>query len=152
MPHIEESIEIIAPRADVFRFCHDLARRSAWDEQVANIELLTPRPLRRGTLLRFDAKLGNSVFSWDAEYVDFEHLSSSRLRAIDTAPTCPFAAGSELSWQFSFSGNSTRLNWVWDYKPRGFIANILDILGRRAATQRSIQRSLNNLKKLIESK
>ncbi|MCP4537169.1 MAG: hypothetical protein GY832_08470, partial [Chloroflexi bacterium] len=73
MPRIEESIDIAAARAEVFRFCHDLASRPEWDEQVAHIELLTPRPIRRGTLFRVDSRRsGGVVFSWDAEYVEFQ--------------------------------------------------------------------------------
>ncbi len=151
MPRIEESIKIAAARADVFRFCHDFTKRSEWDEQVVDIELLSPKPIRQGTLLRFDAKMGGSIFSWDGEFMDYQMLQSSRIRAIDTAPTSPFAAGSELKWEFSQVDGGTRLNWVWEYKPRGIIATIIDFLGRRSATHRAIKRSLANLKTLVES-
>jgi hypothetical protein len=152
MPRIEEQIEIAAARVDVFRFCHDITSRAEWDEQVAQIELLTPRPIRSGTLFRVDSRYGSgSVFTWDAEYVDFKLPSSSTVRVLDTAPSSPFGAGSEMIWEFSSVGSGTRLTWVWDYRPRGFLAKIADSLGRRAATQRAIKRSLANLKELIES-
>jgi hypothetical protein len=152
MPRIEEHIEIAAARVDVFRFCHDVASRAEWDEQVTQIELLTSRPIRTGTLFRVDTSYsGGSVFTWDAEYVDFKLPSTSTVRVLDTAASSPFGAGSELIWEFSSVGNETRFTWIWDYRPRGFLAKIADILGRRAATQRTIKRSMANLKTLIES-
>ena len=109
MPRIEASIEIAVSQAEVFRFCHDVARRPDWDEQVARVELLTPLPLRQGSLLRFDAsQAGRSVFSWDAEVVSFKFPHSSQVRVIDAAFSSPFAPGSQLSWQFSSAGGLTR--------------------------------------------
>ena len=151
MPHIEEHIDIAATVGDVFRYCHDIASRPKWDVQVAQAELLTPPPIRQGTLLRIDAsQSGGSVFSWDAEVVGFQFPLSSRVRVIDTAPSSPFATGSELSWQFSSVGGGTRFTWTWDYKPRGILARIGDKLGGCASTQRAIKRSLAKLKATIE--
>jgi len=152
MPQIQASIDILVPRADVFRFCHDTTSRSEWDEQVQGIELLTPRPIRQGTLLRIDAShAGGSVFTWDAEYVDFQFLNSSRVRALDTAVSSPFKAGSILSWEFSAIQGGTRFTWSWDYEPRGFVARIMDKVRGRAATERAVRRSLQKLKTLLES-
>ena len=151
MSRIEETIEIAAARADVFRFCHDLKNRPGWDEQIEHVELLTPQPFRQGTLLRVDGKAGGAVFSWDAEVISYQMPSVSKVRVIDAASSSAFAPGSELSWEFSQAGNGTRLKWVWDYKPYGFIASILDKLGRRASTQKAIRRSLESLKVALES-
>ena len=151
MPHIEESIDIAVPLADVFRYCHDIARRPRWDVQVTGVELLSPPPIRQGTLFRIDASYGGgAVFSWDAEYVGFQFPLTSRVRVMDTAPSSPFAAGSEVSWQFSSVGGQTRFTWTWDYKPRGFLRRITDVLGGRAATRRGIRRSQAKLKELME--
>ncbi len=152
MPRIEEYIDIAARQADVFRFCHDVGSRPKWDEQVMHVELLTPSPIRQGTLLRVDAKYsGGSVFSWDGEVVNYHFPVSSKVRVIDTASTSPFGPGSQINWEFSSAGSSTRLTWVWDYQPRGILARILDKLGGHASTQRAIKNSLNNLKGMIES-
>ncbi len=152
MPHIEASIEIAAARSEVFRFCHDVESWSEWDQEVQHVELLTPRPLRQGTLVRIDARhAGGAVFTWDAEYVDFQFLNSSRVRVIDAAPSSPFRAGSERVWQFSQVGNGTRLLWTWDYEPKGFLSRLMDRFQGRTATEQAIRRSLVNLKKLLES-
>lgn len=157
MARIKDQIEIAAAPATVFRFCHDVTRRPDWDERVVCVELLTPKPIRLGTLLRVDAaRSGAFVFVWDAEYVEFQFPSSSTVRVIDAAPSSPFVAGSE-SWRFSSSGSSgptgggTRFALVWDYQPRGFLARITDALGRRGSTRRAIRRSLANLKAMIEA-
>jgi len=151
VPRIEESVDIAVGPADVFRFCHDITRRPKWDRQVVGIEMLTPLPIRQGALLRVDCKPpGGSVFTWDGEYVEFRLSMRSTLRVIDAASSSPFAAGSQLSWEFTQAGGSTRLTWVWDYRPRGFIARIRDSLGGRASTQRAIRTSLGNLKTMLE--
>ena len=157
MACIEEHIEIAAAPAVVFRFCHDAARRPDWDERVVGVELLTTSPLRRGTLLRIDAgRSGKFLFSWDAEYAEFRFPHSSKLQVLDAAPSSPFGAGSE-SWRFgsvssvSSMGGGTRFTLTWDYQPRGLLARIADVLGRRASTRRAIRRSLANLKAMIEA-
>ncbi len=151
MPHIEESIDIAAPLADVFRYCHDIARRPRWDVQATHVELLSPAPIRQGTLFRVDASYGGgAVFSWDAEYVGFQFPLTSRVRVIDTAPSSPFAAGSEVAWQFSSVGGQTRFTWTWDYKARGILSRITDILGGRATVRRGIRHSQAKLKELLE--
>ncbi len=151
MPRIKEQIDIALSRADVFKFCHDFEQRPKWDEQVEYVELLSPRPARQGTLLRIDAKQGSSVFTWDAEYADYQFPSASKMRILDAASASPFGRGSELSWAFEVAGSGTRLTWEWNYQPNGFIARIIDALGRRGATHRAIKRTLANLKKTIES-
>jgi hypothetical protein len=153
VPIIEETTDVTAGPADVFRFCHDAKSRPEWDEQVLRIEFLTPPPIRQGTLFRVDAKpaTGSAVFSWDAEVVTFHFPLSSRVRVLDTALSSPFGPGSEVSWEFSAVGGGTRVVWTWNYKHRGFFAHIRDTLGGRAATRRAIRNSLNNLKGMVES-
>jgi uncharacterized membrane protein len=151
MPKIEEQIEIAAARADVFRFSHDIASWPDWNEQVVAVELLTSSPIRSGTLIRIDADAGGSVFSWDAEYIGYQMPAGSKLRVLDAASSSPFGKGSQLTWQLESIGSGTRFIWSWNYQPHGFLASIADKLGKRAATQRAIKRSLENLKNLIES-
>ena len=151
MPRIEEKIEISVARADVFRFCHDVKQRPVWDELVDNIEILSPGPLRQGSLIRVDSRQGSSVFSWDAEVAAYTFLQSSRVRVLDAAKTSPFARGSELIWEFEQVGSGARMTWIWNYKANGFIARLMDALGRRVATHRAIKRSMAALKKMMEA-
>jgi uncharacterized protein YndB with AHSA1/START domain len=153
MTRIEDHIEIDAAPANVFRFCHNPDHRADWDERVTRVEVLTPEPVRRGTLIRVDAaRSGKFVFSWDAEYSEFQFPSSSKVKVLDAAPSSSFGSGTE-TWEFSsMGGGGTRFTLVWEYKPRGFIARIMDVLGRRAATRRAIRRSLANLKDLVEAR
>jgi len=151
VPHIEESIDIAASPANLFRFCHDTALRPKWDERVVSVELITPKPLRAGTLLSIDARHASGpVFSWEAEYASFQFPSRSELRVIDAAPSSWFSAGSE-EWQFKSVGGGVRFALAWDYQPRGFLRRVLDKLGRRASMQRAIKRSLVNLKTMVEA-
>jgi len=151
MARIEESINIVAAPTAVFRLCHDIARRPEWDTRVVGVELLTPAPLRRGSLVRVEAGRGGKfLFSWDAEYSGYQFPSSSTLKVLDAAPSSPFISGSE-TWQFSKSDDGTRFTLIWEYKPRGFIARIKDALGGRSAARRAIRRSLDNLKSLAEA-
>lgn len=151
MARIEESIEIAAPSANVFRFCHEVERQPDWDVRVTRVELLTSRPVRQGTLIRVDAgRASGNIFSWDGEYVSFQYPTTSTVKVLDAAPSSPFKSGSE-TWQFTSTGSGTRFTLVWDYTPRGLFARIGDALGGRASIRRAIRRSLANLKALIES-
>jgi hypothetical protein len=151
MARIEASIEIAAPRIDVFRFCHNLDRRSEWDERVVDVEWITPLPVHRGSLIRVDAgRSGRFQFTWEAEYISYQLPSGSTIRVIDAAPSSPFKSGTE-DWEFSQTAHGTRFTVVWEYQPRGFFSRISDVLGGRAGTRRAIRRSLDNLKNLIEA-
>jgi len=152
MPRIEEHMDITAPRSDLFRFCHDVKRRPEWDERIEQMTLLTDTPIRRGTLFRIDARpVRGPIFSWEGEYVDYQYLERSTVRVIDAAPSSHFKAGRE-EWRFSSSNDGqTQFTLLWEYEVRGFLARILDVLGRRAAIQRAVKQSLVNLKELVEA-
>jgi hypothetical protein len=152
VPRIEEHIDIAANQPDVFRFAHNLDRRPEWDEGVSRVELLSPPPIRIGTLLRVDAASGGSVFTWDGEVVAYQFPSRSRIRVIDAASTSPFARDSQLTWELSSAGGGTRFTWTWEYQTRGIVARIRDALGGRASAQRSIRESLGNLKEVLEKR
>jgi hypothetical protein len=153
VPIIRETIDIAAGPTEVFRFCHDTTKRPEWDEQVMRVELLTPPPLRLGTLLRVDGKPagGSAVFGWDAEVTAYHFPLNSTVRVLDTAYSSPFGPGSEVNWEFNSAPGGTRLTWTWKYKPRGFFASVRDVLGGRVGTQRAIRSSLKNLKAMIEN-
>lgn len=156
MPRIEVSIDIAAAPADVFRFCHDVTRRAEWDERVVHAELISPTPIRQGTLLRIDAgRGGRFAFTWDAEYVEYQFPIGSTVRVIDAAPSSPFRAGSE-KWQFTSLGPpgsvGTRFTVIWEYQLRGFLERIADALTQRASTRHAMQRSLANLKAILEKR
>ena len=151
MPSIEESIEIAAAPVNVFKFCHDAARWSEWNERVVGVELLSAKQIRRGTLLSVDAgRGGRYLFSWDAECTEYQFPRGSTLRVVNAAPSSPFQSGTE-TWKFDLEGGGTRVTVIWDYQLRNFVARIADALGRRAATRSAIRRSLANLKALIEA-
>ena len=151
MARIEVSIEIAAPRAEVFRACHDLNRRPDWDERVVGAELITPPPLRRASLIRIDVgRSGKFKFTWEGEYVSYQLPSSSTVSVIDAAPSSPFKKGTE-HWDFSQTADGTHMTIVWEYEPRGLLSRIGDTLGGRSATRHAIRRSLHNLKTLVET-
>ena len=150
MARIEEQIEIEAGATAVFRFCHDLDRRPEWDERVMRAQALTPKPIRRGTVIQFDTRPAmGAVYSWNGEMVEYHYPSSSRMNVTDVAPSSSFVSGSE-SWRFGTSGATTQFTLVWTYRPRGIIGHLLDLLVRRGATRRAIQKSLKNVKACIE--
>jgi uncharacterized membrane protein len=150
MPRIEEQIEVAVGATTVFRFCHDMERRPDWDERVTRAKVLTPKPIRRGSVVRFDTKPAmGSVFSWDGEVVEYHFPSSSTVEVVDVAPSSSFVSGSE-TWRFDGSGRTTRLTLIWDYQPRGIIGRILDVLIQRGSTRRAMQQSLENVRASME--
>ena len=72
------------------------------------------------------------------------------MKVLDAAPSSPFKAGSE-KWQFAKEGAATRFTLTWEYQPRNWFSAIVDALWRCGSTRCAIQRSLVNLKTLIET-
>jgi len=152
MPRLEEQITIARRPSDVFRLCHDMDLRAEWDERVTDVQILTHKPIRTGTVVRVDTHPAvGTLFSWEGEFVDHSFPSSSRLEVIDAAPSSYFAAGFE-EWRFETSGAGTLVKLTWDYQPRGLIGRIVDALMRRGKTHRAIKQSLENLKELAEAR
>jgi uncharacterized membrane protein len=151
MPTIRQEIRIEAQPAGVFRLCHDFDRRPEWDERVSRAKVLTPKPIRRGTVVRMDTKppMGD-IFSWEGEFVEFHFPSSSRIDVIDVAPSSPFVDGSE-ELELRRSGSGTELSMRWEYRPRGILGRVLDVIVRQRALRREVAQSLENLKAMIET-
>ncbi len=152
MARIAAEIEVGGQPTAVFRFCHDLERRPEWDERVTRVRALTPKPVRRGTVIRVDAcpALGGTVFSWEGEFVEYHYPSSSKLAVIDAAPSSYFVGGNER-WDLARSGAGTRVAFTWEYRPRGILGRLTDALIRRGRTRRAIRQSLENLKEQMEA-
>ena len=151
MPCIEERIEIAAPTSTVFRVCHDAAKRPEWDERMRRLELITPEPVRQGTLFQVDAATpGGSVFGWEGEYAEFKYPMSATLKVLDAAPSSPFKSGTE-AWQYSAVSGHTHLTVAWEYQPRNVVLRVIDAIAGRAMTRRAIRRSLANLKEMVEN-
>ncbi len=151
MARIEVSTEIAAAPTTIFRFCHDLDRRTEWDERVVGVEMITSPPIRRGSLVRIEVgRSGKFEYTWDGEYTSYQLPSGSALKVLDAAPSSPFKSGTE-TWEFSKTADGTRFTVTWEYQPSGILSSISDALGRRGGTRRAIQRSLENLKTLIEA-
>ena len=151
MPRLEEQIAIARASSDLFRLCHDVDRRAEWDERVARVEILTPKPVRSGTVVRTDmVPPVGSVFSWEGEYTSYSFPSGSKVEVLDAAPSSYFVLGSE-EWRFDSSGTGTLFTVIWDYKARGILGRITDALVGRNGTRRAIKHSLANLKRLAES-
>ena len=93
---------------------------------------------------------GEFHFTWEAEYERYQFPSSSTVKAYDVAPSSPFKTSTE-EWSFTKTGDGTRLTLTWEYKPRSLIARLLDVVMRRAGNRHAVQRSLQNLKRVIEA-
>jgi ribosome-associated toxin RatA of RatAB toxin-antitoxin module len=151
MPRITADVRVHTSPADLFRFCHNVERRPDWDERIVHMELLSPPPLRTGTLVRVDVgEDGEFKFTWDGEYTTVQFPSRSQVRVLDAAMKSPFSTASE-TWTFEHCEEGTHFSLVWEYEPRGLPARVLDVLGRRARTERAIGRSLVQLKELVEA-
>jgi uncharacterized protein YndB with AHSA1/START domain len=150
MPRIEERIEIAAPTSTVFRACHDADQRPEWDERMKRMELITPTPIRQGTLFQVDAvSSGGTVFGWEGEFSEYRYPMNATLKVLDAAPSSPFKAGTEV-WQYSAMEGTTDLTMIWEYQPRNILARIIDVVAGRALTRRAMRRSLANLKEMVE--
>mgnify|MGYP001108005992 CR=1 FL=1 len=152
MTRIVQEIEVASRPRDVFRLCHDAERRPEWDGRVARVKVLTPKPIRSGTVIRVDTQpaTGGVIFSWEGEVLEYTYGSRSRLEVIDAAPSSYFASGSEM-WEIQRTGEGVRVVFTWEYAPRGILGRIADALVRRRQIRQAIAQSLETLKQTAEA-
>ena len=151
MARIVGDIDVPGRPSGVFRFCHDMDRRPDWDERVTRAKIITPKPVRTGTVIRVDSlpPRGGPVFSWEGAFVTYSYPSSSRLVVIDAAPSSYFANATE-EWSFSRSDGGTQVRLVWEYQPRGILGRITDPLVTRRSVRRAINQTLDNLQRALQ--
>lgn len=149
---IECSVRVMAPRDVVWSLLQNSARYGEWHALVTEARLVTPAPPRRGARVRVSYKW--LVFrSWvDLEYSVWSPPERSTIRSEGRGPWSLFTT-LDGSWQLHDNGDGTT-GWTTVVLPRlrgGLLGRALVRWFARGYVQRLMERSQQNLKRLIEA-
>ena len=121
MAKIEGEIPIDRPAEEVFDFVADSRNEPQYNPAMAEVELLTPLPIGRGT--RFRARMGRAGTQMLVELTEFDrpHRLASRATSsmMQTSGALTFAA----------AGGGTVMSWDWQVRPKGWMRMLGPLFG-----------------------
>lgn len=143
MVHVEASIIIARPLAEVFAFAADPANDVAWNDPIVATEVLTPDARGVGLRFRHTVRFLGQQFTTTGEVVEFE----------ENARACVRTAGGPLESTgcrlFTSVDGSTALTVRLDGTARGVLRLGEAVAGK--AAQRQLELDLARLKALLEA-
>ena len=143
MTRIEKSIEIKAPVENVFEFVADWHNTAKFYEGIYDLK---PTTEARGEGARFIHKAKVLGIESETEYevsdfVENEGWTSTSVRGIET----------KVQWIFASLDDGTKVTHIVEYKPPiPIVGVVVDALLVKRQWETNIQRSLQNLKRLLE--
>ena len=121
MAHITGSIGIKASCERVFDTVADSRLEPSFNPAMTEVELLTPGPIGLGT--RFRARMGRAGMEMLVELTEFD-----RPRRLGSRTTSSMMETSG-TLTCSGEGDSTRLSWDWQVRPKGWFRALGPLVG-----------------------
>jgi uncharacterized protein YndB with AHSA1/START domain len=139
---VQGDIVINRPIDEVFDFAADERNEPKYNPQMTLAEKVTPGPIGLGT--KFHAVMtGARAADMTIEYTEFDRPrrlgSTTHMSAMDINGTLLFES----------QGQSTKMKWLWDIEPRGFI-KLLGPIVRRIGERQELA-NWTGLKKVMEA-
>jgi uncharacterized protein YndB with AHSA1/START domain len=151
--HLESTLRIMAPRAEVWSLLHNAARRVEWDAGVVEVAVLTSLPQKWGTRTRLTFKgAGGRRSWWELETIAWSPPERWAFQAIRFSRGT-FARSLTGSWHLDDNGDGTT-NWTLVLNVAlagGLFAPLVERWVGRGAYTRRIVASQRALKRLIEA-
>jgi hypothetical protein len=143
MAHIEGEIVIKRPVDEVFDFVADERNEPRYNPRMLRAEKVSDGPIGEGTQFRAETATRRGSAEMAIEITRYERPSrlesSTRLSNMDIAGTLTFDPVPE----------GTRMQWVWDVRPRGVLKLMDPIISRMGERQ---ERTIwTNLKRVLEA-
>jgi uncharacterized protein YndB with AHSA1/START domain len=140
----ELSVTIDRPIDEVFRVLSTPDLTPKWSPSAIEEHLTTPGPVRIGSRRHATVRApGGRTMENDAEVTAFEPNRRMAMKSI--AGAIDFS----VEWTFHEVADGTRVDWVWDFQPRGLL---WFIGGPLAATfRRMFRKDLDRLKAMMEA-
>jgi uncharacterized membrane protein len=146
MAHIRRQIELAAPPEDVFALLIDLDRLPQWATIVVDSREVSDRPLTVGCTFRQTVRIMGKEL--DTEW-RVTQLEPTRLIGYEASS----AFGGRLVMTQTITprdeGSTVQLEADYDL-PGGFLGELLDRAVVEAQNEREAERSLQNLKELVD--
>ena len=144
MAKIERSIEIRAPVEKVFDFVADWRNKLRFFEGIYDWKPTTEKTRGDGARFVYKVKVLGREYETEDEVSDFvenRRWSCTSVRGVQ----------SKHEWIFSRLDEKTIVIFLSEYKPPvPILGVVLDVLFFKWRWQRNVERSLQNLKKLLE--
>jgi uncharacterized protein YndB with AHSA1/START domain len=143
MAHIEGDIVIKRPVDEVFDFVADERNEPRYNPRMLRAEKVSDGPIGVGTQFRAETATRRGSAEMAIEITRYERPSrlesSTRLSNMDIAGALTFDPAPE----------GTRMQWVWDVRPRGVLKLMGPIISRMGERQ---ERTIwTNLKRVLEA-
>jgi uncharacterized protein YndB with AHSA1/START domain len=121
--HIEGEIVIGRPVEGVFDFVADERNEPRYNAQMRRVEKISDGPIGLGTQYRAEVLSGRQVVPMVIEVTGYERprrlASTTRMSSMDIRYTLTFEPVSE----------GTRMRWVGDVEPKGFLRLLTPMVG-----------------------
>jgi len=139
---VQGEIVINRPIDEVFDFVADERNEPQYNPQMTLAEMVTPGPIGLGS--KFHAVMtGARAADMTIEYTEFDRPrrlgSATHMSAMDINGTLLFES----------QGQSTKMKWLWDIEPRGFI-KLLGPIVRRMGERQELA-NWTSLKEVMEA-
>jgi uncharacterized protein YndB with AHSA1/START domain len=144
---IEVSVDIGAPPEAVWDFVSNLRRIPEWIEDTLAMLTVEPEPAQQGTVYRERSRIVgplSQVTTWKISEFD-----PPRFQKHDGQ--VPMMAATSVSFGLEPSAGTTRFSLVFEYTPGNPVSSLGDRLFLKKSLQSGFQRSLENLKRLVEA-
>jgi uncharacterized protein YndB with AHSA1/START domain len=144
---IEVSVDIEASPEAVWGFVSDLRRIPEWIEDTLAMLSVEPEPAQQGTVYRERSRIMgplSQVTTWKISQFDPPRFQKHDGRV-------PMMASTSVSFGLEPAAGGTTFTLVFEYTPGNPLSSLTDGLFVRKNLERGFQRSVQNLKALMEA-
>ena len=145
MSRIVKSIQIDAPKDQVFTYATDVGKQAEWIVFVKEMEVTSGDGQSRGTTDRCVVKLGLRTEIMEAEWTEFRSPDAFGRRV---------TSGMQMEGRLTFTpmDGGTRVQWNISYRAHGgMLGRFVDAFYMNRVFQNEVEESLDNLKVALET-
>jgi uncharacterized membrane protein len=145
MAKVEKSIEINAPVSEVFAVANDWHKVLDYMESFTKFEPTTEKEEGAGSRFAYALKAAGVEMKGELEVSEWEKDKGWRMTSVAGMKT-------EAQWLFEpVTENSSRVTFVTEYEvPGSFLGAIADKLVVERTNEANAEKSLQNIKRLVE--
>lgn len=142
MPHVEESVHIDRPVAEVFAYMSDPGNQTTIQSNM--IEFHSDGPLEKGRRTSGVTRVAGRKVEWTAEVTEFEPDRRVEIRSVEAPMSF------HITWRLEPSEEGTRLTFEQEIGSLGsFFGRLADPVVTKMYA-RDVRGNLDNLKTLLE--
>jgi len=141
----QQEVTIERPVEEVFDFVTDARNEPRYNPRILSVQKTTPRPIGRGTHFEVMSKAMGRPLAVEYEITAYERPWRMTSRTIRGLPLMDV----ESAETFELVGGGTRMQWVWEVKPRGTAGRLMTP-GLALVLARRLEVAFTNMKRVLE--